>query len=244
MALDEQDLEKIKEITGALMAEMKAETTKMVNGAIKSLDVKGLREKVESQLASADPEALGKTVEEKIAAALEAVKKATPAQGAGAGQAKQIDEETAKAVKELRDANEALQKRLKDRDAADQAEKARRAVAEEKQAMTTALTKLGVKPALIEPAVEYLRSRGLVARDSEQNIIVKGKDDTTGLDITHSLDDGLGGWLKTDVGKEFLPPKPVSGSGQGQERGANGRGGQGRQFSLAEMAATLDEGGE
>jgi hypothetical protein len=241
MALDEQDLTKITEIITAAQGEfLKGPVAKMVNNAITGhvKDIKGEVAKL-AEKPAVDPESLGKLLDERMAGLKEELTKAG-AKPDGKGGTQQPDPETTKALKELQDANQKLQDKLKARDEADKAEKLRVAAIEEKQAVTTMLGKLGVKPVMVESAFNDLRARGVVTRDADGQIVLKGKDETTGLDANYALEEGLKGWLKTDLGKEFLPPKQAGGTGERGQRGTAGGGGEGyKPMTASEVADAL-----
>lgn len=241
MALDEQDITKITEIITAAQGEfLKGPVAKMVNNAITGhvKDIKGEVAKL-AEKPVVDPESLGKLLDERMAGLKEELTKAGAKPDKGGTQ--QPDPETAKVLQELKAANEQLQTKLKARDEADKAEKLRVAAIEEKQAVTTMLGKLGVKPVMVESAFNDLRARGVVVRDADGQIVLKGKDETTGLDTNYALEEGLKGWLKTDLGKEFLPPKQAGGTGERGQRGAGG-GGEGgyKPMTAADIAAALE----
>ena len=81
----------------------------------------------------------------------------------------------------------------------------------------------------------------MVVRDSEGNIVMKGKDETTGLDTNFALEEGVKSWLKTDLGKEFLPPKQAGGTGERGQRGNGGSGGEGfKPMSIDDIRAALE----
>lgn len=242
MALDEQDITKITEIVTAAQGEfLKGPVAKMVNSAITGnlKEVKGEMAKL-AEKPSVDPEALGKLLDERMAGFKDELTKAGAKPDGKGGGVQQPDPETAKVLQELKAANEQLQTKLKARDEADKAEKLRVAAIEEKQAVTTMLGKLGVKPVMVESAFNDLRARGVVTRDADGTIVLKGKDETTGLDANYALEEGLKGWLKTDLGKEFLPPKQAGGTGERGQRGTGGGGGEGyKPMTASEVADAL-----
>ena len=205
MPLDEQDLAKIAELITAATTETEKKTTTMVNKAMGTL--KPWKDRLE---AIPDPEALSTSIKSQIAALADELAKKAPAPGAGGVPA--IDETTKKLVEDLKAANEALMGKLRKGEEERKTERETRLASEEKQAISATLSKLQVKPSLLEPALDHIRARGMVKRGSDGTIVVERKDDIGGTELV-TLEEGLTAWTKTDVGKEFLPPRDVGGSG-------------------------------
>lgn len=95
------------------------------------------------------------------------------------------------------------------------AEKVRASKNEERQALVSQLNGK-VKPALLDMVVDQLHAKHLT-RDAESGAIL-WKDDDGG---TLPLKEAIAAWAKSDVGKEFAPPRSVSGAGT---RGPSGGG--------------------
>lgn len=87
------------------------------------------------------------------------------------------------------------------------AEKGRASKNEERQALMTQLNGK-VKPALLDMVVDQLHARHLT-RDPETGTILWKDDDGNTL----PLKEAVTAWAKSDVGKEFTPPKEVRGTG-------------------------------
>ena len=233
MPLDEQDLAKIAELITAATGESEKKTTTMVNKAMGTL--KPLKDRLE---ALPDPEALStniKTQFETLAADL--AKKAPAAQGAGAPA---VDEATKKLVEDLKTANEALMGKLRKGEDERRLERESRLAMEEKQAISTTLAKLSIRPGLMTAALNHLRATGMIKRSAEGEIVIERKDDVGTLEQV-PLEEGLTAWTKTDEGKEFLPPKDAGGSGAGSGGGTRRGGGAGglQMPSMAELAAAV-----
>ena len=239
MALDDQDIAKITELTAAAIVAAQAEadkkTTKIVNAAIAST-LKPFKERLESV---PDAEAQAAKLKEMVDAATAELAKKLPAAPGGA----KPDDETAKALSELKTANETLQARLKKQDEERKAEKAQQAAMEESAAVSAALIKAeGFKKGLLQPALDHIKSRGMIKRDPQGAIAVEVKNEIGGTELV-ALEDGMAAWLKTDTGKEFLQPKDVGGSGTGA--GGRARGGVAVPvLTGAQMAAVFNESGE
>ncbi len=87
------------------------------------------------------------------------------------------------------------------------AEKSRASKNEERQALMSQLQGK-VKPALLDMVVDQLHARHLI-RDAESGTILWKDDEGQTL----PLKEAVTAWAKSDVGKEFTPPKQVSGTG-------------------------------
>ncbi len=87
------------------------------------------------------------------------------------------------------------------------AEKGRASKNEERQALMSQLQGK-VKPALLDMVVDQLHAKHLM-RDAETGTILWKDDDGATL----PLKEAVNAWAKSDVGKEFTPPKPVAGTG-------------------------------
>ncbi len=87
------------------------------------------------------------------------------------------------------------------------AEKQRASKNEERQALMSQLQGK-VKPALLDMVVDQLHGKHLT-RDPETGTILWKDDEGQTL----PLKDAVVAWAKSDVGKEFTPPKAVAGSG-------------------------------
>lgn len=110
-------------------------------------------------------------------------------------------------LKKRADDAEAARKKAEDEQKAGY-EKSRRR--EERDALGAALRKAGIPDALASAAVSML---------SEKGIIKRGDDDSIGWvheDESLPLDKGVATWMKSDEGKQFLPARPVAGSGAGR----------------------------
>lgn len=86
-----------------------------------------------------------------------------------------------------------------------EAEKSRRA--EERQLLVSSLQGK-VKPALLDMAVDQLHAKYLQRDEETGNILWKDADGTL-----VPAKDGVAAWVKSDVGKEFLPARDARGSG-------------------------------
>lgn len=127
-------------------------------------------------------------------------------EGRGGGGHKLSSEAEAMIRQAQRDAKEAKQLADKWQSEATQ-EKSRASKNEERQALLSQLSGK-VKPALLDMVVDQLHARHIV-RDPETKTIL-WKDDEGG---TLPLKDAVAAWAKSDVGKEFTPPKEVRGTG-------------------------------
>ena len=232
MALTEEDLAKITEITTAAIVaaqtEAEKKTNKVINSAMAST-LKPFKERLETL---PDADALAAKIKEQVDAVAAELGKKTPA----GGDPKPADTETARALAELKTANETLQARLKKQDEERKAEKAQAAAIEESQAVSTALGSIeGFRKGLLQPALDHLRSRGMVKRNGEGAICLEVKSDIGGTELV-PLEDGIPTWLKTDMGKEFMAPKDVGGSGDGKGGRRAGGTGAPTQLTGAQMA--------
>lgn len=127
-------------------------------------------------------------------------------------QTQALPPEIAAAVKRAeRQAKDAMEKAERfEREAKE--EKAKLQRSEEQQQLTQLLTGR-VKPAVLDMVVRDLHGSRVV-RDEDGKILWKGDDDQM-----LPLKDGVEGWARSDVGKEFAPPANARGSGG---RGADG----------------------
>lgn len=87
------------------------------------------------------------------------------------------------------------------------AEKVRASKNEERQALLSQLNGK-VKPALLDMVVDQLHAKHLT-RDQESGAILWKDDDGATL----PLKEAIAAWSKSDVGKEFAPPRSVGGTG-------------------------------
>ena len=236
MALDDNDIAKITELTTAAIVAAQAEadkkTTKIINSAIAST-LKPFKERLDG---IPDADGLAAKVKEQVDAATAELAKKLPATGTP----KPADDETTKALAELKAANEALSTKLKKQDEERKAEKAQTAAMQETEATSAALMKIpGFKASLLQPALDHIKARGLVRRDANGAIVAEVKSDIGGTELV-PLEEALTAWSKSDVGKEFLMPKEVGGSGTGRG-GKPGQGGQHVPFLTGqEMAAIVE----
>jgi len=237
MALDEQDLASIKELIAAASTESEKKLTKMVNGAMAT--TKGLKERLDTV---PDSDGLAAAIKAQVdAAAAELAKKIPAPSASGAAGAPAVDEATKKLVEDLKAANETLMTKLRKGEEERKTERETRLASEEKQAISAMLSKLQVKPSLLEPALDHIRARGMVKRGSDGTIVVERKDDIGGTELV-TLEEGLTAWTKTDVGKEFLPPRDVGGSGNTGSGGRRtGNAGGLPMPSLADLAQAVRE---
>ena len=119
-----------------------------------------------------------------------------------------------------------LEKQVKQRDdelakekAAREAEKKERETAEEKSALTKALTDSGLAPKRVKAAVALLYGEEKRVIRGEKGQLFFKLEDEDGDEVEYSLADGVKRWVASDVGQDFLPAKPVAGSGNtGGER--------------------------
>jgi len=95
------------------------------------------------------------------------------------------------------------------------AEKVRASKNEERQALVSQLNGK-VKPALLDMVVDQLHAKHLT-RDQDSGAILWKDEDGATL----PLKEAIAAWSKSDVGKEFAPPRSVSGTGS---RGPSGGG--------------------
>jgi plasmid stability protein len=203
-----------------------------VGKALKGLDLKGMI-----------GEALAPVLEQ--VESLKATSGGDKVQGQTSGQApgalppevqKQIDQ-LAKANKALQDKYDAAEKLRAETEA-----KSRRK--EERDALGAALRKAGVPEPLAAGAVAYLGERGTIKRTDDGAIRWAQGDDEL------ELDKGAAAWLKTDEGRAYLPPRQVSGSGQGRNQQSVGTNGQRMskdqeiEVALAAIAGMPDFGGQ
>ena len=229
----------IGELLAPALKDAETRFGKMANGAALTAAekaTKGLREQLSGVPTQ---ETLAETIKASVTEMLAAHAPAAPAKGAGDGESE--------AMKELRKKLEASDKRqqslvddLKKKDIEQQAILDKQRRTEERQTLTAALEKAGVKTTLRAAAVALLTERGLVKRDQDGNILFDHKDKDGNVEAL-PVEAGIGKWVATDEGKEYLPPKDAGGSG---DRGA-GRGGTGNtgksQFEInkANMLAGL-----
>ena len=225
---DEQKTE-LNEILKASIGELlapalkDAETRfgKMANGAAMTAAekaVKGFKDRLDGVPTA---ETLAETIKSSVTEMLAAHAPAVKDKGsAGDGESD--------AMKELRKKLEASDKRQetlladmrkKDEERQTILDKQRRN--EERQTLTAALEKAGVKPTLRPAAVALLTERGLVKRDEEGNILFDHKDKDGNVEAL-PVEAGVGKWISTDEGKEYLPAKDTGGSGGGGGRASAG----------------------
>jgi len=93
------------------------------------------------------------------------------------------------------------------------AEKQRMAKNEERQTIQGLLNGQ-VKPAMLEMLVDQMHSKHLTRDPESQTMLWKDSDGAT-----LPLKEGIAAWLKSDIGKEFAPPRQAQGTGS---RGNNG----------------------
>lgn len=109
--------------------------------------------------------------------------------------------------------------------AAREAAETRAKKSEERSALVDRLTAGGVKD-MLEPAIALLMTaENRVARDDTGAIMWRGDDKLTPFE---PMEKGVAAWLETDLGKRFLPPKPIAGSGSREpgeigQRGSDGK---------------------
>jgi len=157
----------------------------------------------------------GKTLEEKLdkrhAEMMEALKglsvKAPEKEGKSKKDSDEMDPEVLKRIEKSEKQNAELMKKLADKEAKEKA-------LTRKQAIHDVLTANGVPANKVKFAQVYLENSGLIDHESDE---VQFVDENTNID----LKSGLKKWLKTDDGREFLPPKGIQGSGD-QTRKVNG----------------------
>lgn len=113
------------------------------------------------------------------------------------------------AQKDAKEAND----RAKKWEAEAQAEKTRVTKNEERQAIQ-ALLNGNVKPAMLDMLVDQMHSKNIERDPDTQTILWK---DADGGKLP--LKEGVASWLKSDIGKEFAPPRQAQGTGS---RGNNG----------------------
>lgn len=114
----------------------------------------------------------------------------------------------------------ALRKRLDDTEKAaketkDKADKeaAERKVENRRSAIRDALVDAGVPADRAKLAIPFLESEGLITTDDKGIHGFKAKD-KYGADVILAGKAGAAGWLTTDEGKAYLPPKKIAGDGE------------------------------
>lgn len=141
-------------------------------------------------------------------------------------------------VLKLKQSLESLQNQLRAKDDENKAIQAKQKRAEERTALASALSKLGVPEARAAGAMALLHTeRGAVTRDDDGNIVMKVKRTFQGQTSEEMvpLDEGIAEWAKTEEGKTYLPPANARGSG---ERG--GERPKGKEGEKPTTAAALD----
>jgi hypothetical protein len=113
------------------------------------------------------------------------------------------------------------------------AEKQRNNKAEERQLLVATLQGR-VKPAMLDMVVDQLHSKFLTRDEETGSILWKDADGSV-----VPAKDGASAWLKSDVGKEFAPPRQVGGAGSrgGGEDGIPTRPGTMTTEALGEIVA-------
>lgn len=151
---------------------------------------------------------LSKTFETQIATALGPImEKLTVSETAEAPKA-----EESSASKEMKAQLEAMRAQLAAEKDQREAERSKRMVAEERDLLRTTLLNNGVPSDRVELAEAYLYDKHRrLERDDDGNIqfLVPEQGYTDRLPIG----EGIAKFLKTDIGKTFLPPKDAGGSG-------------------------------
>jgi len=137
-----------------------------------------------------------------ISAAPEKKDDPDPAGGAGS-LSKEAEAMIRQAQKDAKEAKQAAEKWQ----AEATAEKGRASKNEERQALMSQLTGK-VKPALLDMVVDQLHAKHLMRDPDSGTILWKDEDGNT-----LPLKDAVTAWAKSDVGKEFTPPKEVRGTG-------------------------------
>jgi hypothetical protein len=199
--LDDADKQTINEMIGeALKGD---DLTMAITSAVTST-VKGLKlDKLDDTIAS------------KVA---EAVKATTPEPTKGddkGGKGKGGDAGDDKVAQQLA----AMEKQLKvEREAREKSEAARQAERLH-GAARAALTAADVPGSRIKGAMALLQAEGLLVVDDDGNPGIKGTD-KYGVDAVLPLDVGVPAWLKTDDGKQYLPPTGAQGTGDGSATGS------------------------
>jgi hypothetical protein len=214
MAIDEEDKKQIGELIAAALGPVEERFGKMLNGAI----VKHTEPLKKALSGIPQGDALTelvtgmttKALDEASAAAAAAGKK--PEKGGGA-----IDPEVTRQLQELKTANEKLVKELAQGREAREKEKADRLALEERTAALALLSDAKISKGLSSAAYSLLRERGMIKRDEAGDIVLEVRG-SGGVAEQMAIKDGIAHWLTTDEGKEFLPPRPVKGSGKGGER--------------------------
>jgi hypothetical protein len=139
-----------------------------------------------------------------------AAPKATPAE----------NRRLSKLEKELKREREAREKAEAD---AKETESKRRS-AEEDTALEAALREHGiVNPVQLRAAKALIKAEGRLVRDESDQIRLNAKDKYGG-DVQYDLETGVKGWVASEEGKTFLPPRGVGGSGTGGASAAGARG--------------------
>jgi hypothetical protein len=227
MPLDEKDIATVSELMAKLLADQQEAIKKMVseqaNGAV-TKGLKSIREKLE--LVPTKEEA-AELANQRIAQVEEERKQKSSAAGKDP---KELE------IEELRRRLDASDKKAQ-KDAMERKEtedKARRQ--EERSATQAALTKAGVMPHLIRPAVAGLFESGAIARDKDGGIVFKHKGEF-GEELL-DLDSGIGAYLKTDEGMSMLPPKETGGSNDTKTPKKGAGGGKAPEMTL-ELAAQV-----
>ena len=230
MALTEEDKTTITElITATLTAAlptalepMKKEFGRMANGAATTA-AKAAIKAIEDKVASLpDAEGLATLIEAKIGEKVPAKVEGAKDEAAQAA-SKAAEDKFQKQI-------DALKKQLQAKDDSEKAATLKQQRTEERTVLGTALEKAGVKPSLRPAAIALLIERGALARDAEGAVIYKSRD-AAGAEEIKQVEAGIADWIKSDEGKEYLPPKEAGGSGD-KSRAHGGKGNEGAKAGM------------
>jgi hypothetical protein len=127
-----------------------------------------------------------------------------------------VSPEIAKRLEQLEKRAAKAEQAAQDAEALRQKEATERAIADAKGKLGEALTTAGVAPKRLKAAVALLfgeeqrlnDEKGALRRDEKGALLFRNDE---GEDVP--LADGIKGWVKSETGQEFLPPRPVAGSG-------------------------------
>jgi hypothetical protein len=197
-----------------------------VDDSTRDLILRTVNAAVSNQLGRKLPTAIEQGVTAAMGPITESIANLTkPPEGGGDGKGNQSPE-----MAELLRKQKALEGELAAERQARQTQETQTKETRRNSALQNALAKHGVEPLRMKGAMAEVLGQ---VQDSDDGQLFF-RDTSKGYDNDLSLDDGIKSWASTDVGKSYLAPKDVGGSGQNQP----GRGGGPRPGARAADPAT------